>query len=101
MSLTTQLLMRRYKSTEETDKKLSGLAQQTGWRDHVISRLAIARSLREPAAPPKVEGARKGKELQGGTLFRWQENPRILPWLVALFTEHQGKRLASEIGRAS
>jgi DNA sulfur modification protein DndE len=96
MSLTTQLLMRRYKSTEETDKKLTGLAQQTGWRDHVISRLAIARSLREPAAPPKVEGTRKGKELQGGTLFCWQENPRILPWLVALFTEHQGKRLSSE-----
>jgi hypothetical protein len=88
--------MRRYKSTEEMDKKLHTLAQQTGWRDHVLTRLAIAKSLRDPAPPPKVEGARKGKELQGGTLFRWQENPAILPWFIALIAEHHGKRIASD-----
>jgi DNA sulfur modification protein DndE len=96
MSLTTQLLMRRYKSTEEMDKKLYGLAQQTGWRDHILTRLAIARSLRDPEAPSRVDGPRKGKELQGGTLFRWQDNPSILPWFIALITEHHGKRIASD-----
>jgi DNA sulfur modification protein DndE len=96
MSLTTQLLMRRYKSTEDTDKKLTDLARRTGWRDHVITRLAVARSLREAGVPPKVDGARKGKELQGGTLFRWQENPATLAWYVALLTEHHGKQIASD-----
>jgi DNA sulfur modification protein DndE len=102
MGITSQLLVRRYKSTEEANTKLSKLAQATGWRDHVLSRLAIARSLREPAPPPKVEAARKGKELRGETLFRYGHDPRqghdpaVLPWFVALVTEHHGKALRSD-----
>jgi DNA sulfur modification protein DndE len=96
MPLTTQILMRRYKSTEQAGDKLAELSSATGWRDDVISRLAIARSLREPRAPPRVKGARRGKELQGGTLFKWQDDTAVLPWFVALVAEHAGKRLETE-----
>src|SRR5207244_4016799 len=114
MGITSQLLVRRYKSTEEANAKLSRLAQATSWRDDLLSRLAIARSLREPAAPPKVDAARKGKELRGETLFRYghdtpqrsesqqrheaqsRRDPAILPWFVALVTEHHGKSLQSD-----
>ncbi|MBI2808679.1 MAG: DndE family protein [Planctomycetes bacterium] len=114
MGITSQLLVRRYKSTEEANAKLSRLAQATSWRDDLLSRLAIARSLREPAAPPRVEAARKGKELRGETLFRYghetqqrhgaqqrhdsqpRRDPAILPWFVALLAEHHGKALQSD-----
>ncbi len=96
MPLTTQILMRRYKCTEQAGNKLTELSTKTSWRDDIISRLAIARSLRESETPPLIKGTRKGKELQGGTFFKWQDDTAILPWFVALVAEHAGKRLQSD-----
>jgi hypothetical protein len=96
MSFTSQIMGRRYRTTEEANATLSRLATLTGWRDHTLSRLAIARSLREPDGPPAAPPTRKGKEIKGETLFRHTRDPRegsdpaLLPWFVALLTEHHG-----------
>ncbi len=102
MSFTSQIMGRRYRSTEEVNATLSRLATLTGWRDHTLSRLAIARSLREPGSPPAVPSTRKGKEIKGETLFRHTRDPRegsdpaLLPWFVALLTEHHGEAFATD-----
>jgi DNA sulfur modification protein DndE len=96
MRLTRQLEHRRYKSTEAMNQVLSLLAQKTGWRDDVLTRLALARSLREPSLPPMADATRKGKELRGQTFFGGVDKPAVLPWFVALIAEHAGKRIESE-----
>ena len=66
MAVTNQLLMRRYRLTEEASAWQTALAQRTGWREATVSRLALARSLHVEGAPLRVEGPRRGKEHRGG-----------------------------------
>lgn len=91
MPLVRQLVISRYKSTEEANRLLSTLAAKSGWHDHVISRIAITRSLGEPSQPPPITSERKGKELRGETLFRSSEDSAFLPWCVAMIAEHAGE----------
>src|ERR1044071_7428126 len=94
MALIRQLEMGYYKSTEEGNRLLTHLASQSGWADHVITRLAITRSLSESTPPPAIidkGGKEKRKELRGVTLFGSKEDSAFLPWCVAMITEHAGE----------
>ena len=87
----------RYKASEVVDAVMSALADKTGWRDDVIARLAISRSLREPEPPPAIATMRsKGKELRGETLFASRSDPDYLPWVVAMIGEHEGRKLSGD-----
>jgi DNA sulfur modification protein DndE len=89
MAIISHLKNRRFKSTEEVKHALAELGRRTGWRDDLISRLALSRSLNEAAAPPLLDASRKGgKELRCETLFRTTEDLAILPYYVALIVEH-------------
>jgi DNA sulfur modification protein DndE len=96
MAVTNQLLMRRYRLTEEASAWQTALAQRTGWREATVSRLALARSLHVEGAPLRVEGPRRGKEHRGEALFRYHEDPGFLPWAVAVTVEHLGRPVADE-----
>ena len=91
MALITYMGMGKYKSTEEANDTLKRLSQASGWHDHVLSRLALTRSLQDSNAPLSVEGPRKGKELNGSTFFRANEEPDFLPWIMAMIAQHLGR----------
>lgn len=88
MPLIRHLEISRYKSTEAANRLLSKLAQASGWRDDLISRLSVARSLREKTPPDLAPDERKGKELRGETFFRSSQDPAFLPWAAAMIAEH-------------
>lgn len=88
MPLVTHLVVARYKSTKQAEEALSELSRSSGWPDHVLSRLAISRSLQIPEPPPFIAGERKGKELRGETFFRWNQDPDYLPWVIAMIAQH-------------
>jgi hypothetical protein len=99
MIFTRQIEYRNYRSTAEANAQLTRLATLTGWRDDILSRLAIARSLRDPGSPPTIPPTRKGKEIQGKTLFRSVReggDPALLPWFFALATEHRGQAFGTD-----
>lgn len=91
MPLIRHLEISRYKSTEQARQTLNTLNQLSGLQDHVLSRLAIMRSLSETSPPPRVSGERSGKELRGETLFRSSQDPAFLPWCAAMIAEHGGE----------
>jgi len=88
MPLIRSLELSRYKSTTSADDALSQLSGASGWPDHVLSRLAISRSLQEPPEPEPAASERKGKELRGETLFRSKQDPDYLPWVAAMIAQH-------------
>jgi DNA sulfur modification protein DndE len=96
MPLTRLLEIARYRTTKEVNEKLSKLSHVSGWPDHIISRLAISRSLIEADAPAVVAADRKGKELRGETLFHSKQDPDYLPWITAMIAQHLGRPFADE-----
>jgi DNA sulfur modification protein DndE len=89
MPVIRHLEISRFKSTEDANRQLSALSRASSWPDHVITRLAVARSLREPTEPPEVPRERKGgKELRGETFFRSTQDSAFLPWCAAMIAEH-------------
>lgn len=90
------LQMSRYKSTADADRTLSRLSQASGWQDHVISRLAISRSLQDPSPPEAVGRERKGKELRGETLFHSKRDSAYLPWVAAMIAQHAGRPFTND-----
>lgn len=96
MPLIRHLGISRYRSTKEANEKMTRLAQASGWLDHVISRLALSRSLQVETTPDLVQPERKGKELRGDTLFRSSQDPDYLPWLAAMIAQHKGGPFKSE-----
>lgn len=91
MSIIRRLEQRHYKSTRDADARLKRLSHLTGWPDHVITRLALTRSLRDPSIPPGPGTDRAGKELRGGTFFGSSHHPAFLPWSAAMLAEHAGR----------
>lgn len=91
MPLIRHLEIARYKTTKDANEKLSKLSQASGWPDHVISRLAISRSLMVSAIPDPVTADRKGKELRGETLFHSKHDTDYLPWVTAMICQHLGR----------
>lgn len=91
MSIIRRLESRRYKSTEEANRRLSKLSHVTGWPDHVLTRMALTRSLRDPATPAPVAADRKGKELRAETFYGSSHHAGFLPWCVAMIAEHAGR----------
>ncbi len=98
--LTHNVLSRRFKTTVEANKKLSDLQRLSGFRDHVLSRIALALSLAIPDKPVLVESSKKGgKELRGETFFRISDESGtgwFLPYFTALVIEHHGQALERE-----
>lgn len=89
MPVIRHLEISRYKSTEEANRQLSALSRASSWPDHVITRLAVTRSLRDPAPPTAANRDRKGgKELRGETFFRSTQDSAFLPWCAAMVAEH-------------
>lgn len=91
MPLIRHLEISRYKSTGQANEQLTLLSESSGWPDHVLSRLAIARSLQIPKAPDSVKAEGKGKELRGETFFRSRQDADFLPWVVAMIAQHLGR----------
>lgn len=96
MPLIRHLEISRFKSTVDVDEGLKKLSEASGWPDHVISRLAIARSLQVPKIPEHIGSERKGKELRGETFFRSKQDPDFLPWLAAMVAQHSGKVFSND-----
>jgi hypothetical protein len=96
MPLTRSLEITRYKSTKEANESLTHLAQLSGWPDHMLSRLAISRSLRISTVPSPPPRDRKGKELRGQTLFQARHDPDYLPWIAAMIAQHTGRPFRSD-----
>jgi len=88
MPLTRHLQASRFKSTAAANDILTSLSAASGWPDHVLSRLAISRSLQDPKPPDLIAGERRGKQLRGETFFRATQDPDYLPWAVAMITQH-------------
>jgi hypothetical protein len=98
MSLIPELLMRRYRLTEEASAANDRLRQLLGWQEGTVSRLALALSLHQGTPPPSVTAPRRGKDHRGQALFRYHEDPLLLPCLVALvLDQHGGTAGADEI----
>ena len=91
MSIIRRLESRRYKSSEEAKRRLDKLSHTSGWPDHLLTRLAMARSLRDSSIPVAIDLDRKGKELRAETFFGSSDHPGFLPWCAAMIAEHAGK----------
>lgn len=96
MPLITRLVSTRYKSTVDAERALARLSQASGWRDHLLSRLAISRSLQVRSAPDVPSRERKGKELRGETLLNQKHDPDYVPWVAAMIAQHAGRGFRSD-----
>jgi hypothetical protein len=98
--LTHNIMSRRFKTSPEANAKLTELQRFSGFRDHVLSRIALSVSLSIQEPPPLVEVSKKGgKELRGETFFRIPGEPTggwFLPYFTALVVEHHGRPLERE-----
>lgn len=96
MPLIRHLEISRYRSTKAANEKLTRLAQASGWPDHVVSRLALSRSLQLKTRPDVVPTERKGKELRGETFFHSKHDSDYLPWVAAMIAQHNGCSYTSD-----
>ena len=97
MPVIRHLEISRYKSTEDANRQLTALSRASSWPDHVLTRLAVTRSLRDPSTPPLVARDRKGgKELRGETFFRSTQDSAFLPWCAAMIAEHAKRHFSDD-----